>query len=160
MGHASWMDAPACTGWRPWPICTFPSGSSGESKLLRNSLNTLSSDHSPLLYLGWWFTLYTLRQRKLLNTPHRRQLYTPWGKENYCILNMWQRKLLMINFIHSKAKKITVNLCWLTLYTPRQRKLLSDQLYTPQAKVTLWWSTLYRQQQSRFQEDTNIVQTI
>ena len=41
---------------------TWPSGSSGESKFLRNWRKTWSSVHSPLMYLGCCFALYTLQQ--------------------------------------------------------------------------------------------------
>lgn len=41
---------------------TFPSGSSGESKLSRKERNTCSSVHSPLTYFRWWRALYTLEK--------------------------------------------------------------------------------------------------
>ncbi len=48
---------------------TFPSLSSGESKLSRNLRNTWSSVHSPFRYLGWCLTLYTPLRSSIVITP-------------------------------------------------------------------------------------------
>ena len=55
-------------------LLTFPSGSSGESKVLRKSAKACSSVHFPLATFGCFLTLYTLQQKQSTHTHFEHSL--------------------------------------------------------------------------------------